>query len=526
MSNTFACDIRNNTSLGNFGRELMNPHSQDSGPLTDDGMSQESVTKAEQIAIVEPQASSERLYNVFIKSVAWPAEGRGLLHVASPMVYAKEFKIRSAFGSYIVNRNDLEIDISRKGGSLSPSSGSVIAEIEIVPHGLLVESKPPEAGTDPTSASNPNELWQDVPKDSEGMTIQLNDILRFGSYKVKVVDVVVSPESLRARSDATTLTALKPFIISPTVNDTISNDGRAPSSSNGSDGSLNGGPLCRICFEGTPVDNPSNPLVSPCHCAGSLRYIHVDCLRRWLDGQLQVKQFDEGGGSYYIRTINCEICKSVYSKSIYESILIPRPPVPHIILEDFLAPGHPLSPSQPTSKIHIIPVAPERPIRIGRSKENDVVLSDISVSRIHALLMVGSDESLRLVDLNSKFGTFIKLPDKIFHHVNSPSPLRFLIGSCLMDISTALPGRFERILPERFLGEKGAVKLVKSRPPNDRITDMVMERRRNPGAPFMSNAAISSPVSPAATLNHSVLRSPLADDEPPELQLPHREDAP
>ena len=500
----------------------MNPHSQDSGPLTDDGMSQESATKGEHVAVSESHIALERPYNVLIKSIAWPAEGRGLLHVASPMVYSKEFKIRSAYGTYVVNRSDLEIDILRKPASPIPLPGAIIAEVEIVPNGLLVECKPLEASADPALAGNPNELWQDVPKDSEGITIQLNDILRFGSYKVKVVDVVVSPESLRARADATTLTALKPFIFSPADGDTMSHDGFVPSSSNGSDGSLTGGPVCRICFEGTPADNPSNPLVSPCHCAGSLRYIHVDCLRRWLDGQLQVKQFDDGGGSYYIRTINCEICKSVYSKSIYESILIPRPPVPHIILEDFLSPGSPLSPSQPTSKIHIIPVAPERPIRIGRSKENDVVLSDISVSRIHALLMVGNDDSLRLVDLNSKFGTFIRLPDKIFHHINSPTPLRFLIGSCLMDISASMPGRFERILPERFLGEKGSVKLVKSRPPNDRIADMVMERRRNPGAPHMSTAAIASPVSPAATLNNSILRSPLADDEPPELQLPHR----
>ena len=409
----------------------MNAHPSDSGPVTDDGMSQASATKAEPNSFGNPAVPSERPYNVFIKSIAWPAEGRGLLHVASPMVYAKEFKIRSASGSYIVSRHELEMDVIRRSGeSLAPGT-LAIATIDVSPNGLLIESIPSDSIPDTAFPNNQSEMWQDVPKDSEGVTIQLTDTLRFGSYKVKVVDVVVSPESLRARTEATSLTALKPFIFLPSDGDTVSNEGYVPSSSNGSDGSVTTGPLCRICFEGTPIDDASNPLVSPCHCAGSLRYIHVNCLRRWLDGQLQVKQFDEGGGSYYIRAINCEICKSVYSKSIYESILIPRPPVPHIILEDFLAPpssGAPLSPTQPTSKIHIIPVSPDRPVRIGRSKENDVVLSDISVSRIHALLMVGNDDSLRLVDLNSKFGTFVRLPDKIFHHVNSPTPLRFLLG--------------------------------------------------------------------------------------------------
>ena len=486
-------------------------------------MSQESVPKASSPVSMVPLSLTERLHNVFVKCIAWPSEGRGLLHVASPMVFAKEFKIRSANGSYFVSRNDLEIDIFRKSNPPDPVLGTIIAGIDIAPNGLLIESVPSDSTSNDQTVASQHEMWQDVPKDSEGLTIQHNDVLRFGSYRVKVVDVVVSAEALRSRNESTTLSALRPFMFVPTDGDTASNDGYIPSSSNGSNGSVTTGPVCRICFEGTPADDASNPLVSPCHCAGSLRYIHVNCLRRWLDGQLQVKQFDDGGGSYYIRTINCEICKSVYSKSIYESILIPRPPVPHIILEDFLPPGSTTNPSQPTSKIHIIPVATEHPIRIGRSKENDVVLSDISVSRIHALLMVGhEDNSLRLIDLNSKFGTFIQLPDKIFHHFNSPTPLRFLLGSCLVDISTSLPGRFERILPERFLGEKGSIKVLKSRPPNDRMTDMILERRRNPGAPHI--AAISSPVSPAATLNHSVLRSPLADEEPPELDIPPNRD--
>ena len=91
-----------------------------------------------------------------------------------------------------------------------------------------------------------------------------------------------------------------------------------------------------------------------------------------------------------------------------------------------------------------------------------------------------------------------------------------------MDITTSQPGRFERILPERFLGERGSVKVIKSRPPTERMVEMISDRRRNP----MSSPGIASPVSPAATLNQSVLRSPLADDEPPELEVPHRETSP
>ncbi|KJH41972.1 zinc finger, C3HC4 type [Dictyocaulus viviparus] len=41
-------------------------------------------------------------------------------------------------------------------------------------------------------------------------------------------------------------------------------------------------PLCRICHCSWPSD-ASDPLISPCRCSGSLRYVHVSCLMHWLD---------------------------------------------------------------------------------------------------------------------------------------------------------------------------------------------------------------------------------------------------
>ena len=29
-------------------------------------------------------------------------------------------------------------------------------------------------------------------------------------------------------------------------------------------------------------DTDSNPLIQPCLCSGSLKYIHLDCLRQWI----------------------------------------------------------------------------------------------------------------------------------------------------------------------------------------------------------------------------------------------------
>jgi hypothetical protein len=35
---------------------------------------------------------------------------------------------------------------------------------------------------------------------------------------------------------------------------------------------------CRFCFEG-PYEN--NPLIDPCDCSGSVKYVHIQCIRTW-----------------------------------------------------------------------------------------------------------------------------------------------------------------------------------------------------------------------------------------------------
>jgi hypothetical protein len=46
------------------------------------------------------------------------------------------------------------------------------------------------------------------------------------------------------------------------------------------------GIVCRICLEEEDVKNPGeNPFITPCKCIGSMKYIHVTCLRDWLDAK-------------------------------------------------------------------------------------------------------------------------------------------------------------------------------------------------------------------------------------------------
>jgi hypothetical protein len=56
--------------------------------------------------------------------------------------------------------------------------------------------------------------------------------------------------------------------------------------------------VCRICFEKGSV---SHKLISPCRCAGSVKFIHEDCLKTWL-----------AGNEEDIDNSKCELCHTEY----------------------------------------------------------------------------------------------------------------------------------------------------------------------------------------------------------------------
>ncbi|XP_044314202.1 uncharacterized protein LOC108039207 isoform X1 [Drosophila rhopaloa] len=61
--------------------------------------------------------------------------------------------------------------------------------------------------------------------------------------------------------------------------------------SGSSQASQNSGDICRICH---CESDPQNPLLTPCYCSGSLKYVHQACLQQWLTAS---------------ETNSCELCK-------------------------------------------------------------------------------------------------------------------------------------------------------------------------------------------------------------------------
>eukprot|EP01055_Gregarina_sp_Pseudo9_P003194 Gregarina_sp_Pseudo_9__3193@NODE_337_length_3116_cov_17_791355_g317_i0_p1_GENE_NODE_337_length_3116_cov_17_791355_g317_i0NODE_337_length_3116_cov_17_791355_g317_i0_p1_ORF_typecomplete_len693_score112_87RINGv/PF12906_7/4_9e15FHA/PF00498_26/1_2e02FHA/PF00498_26/5_7e08YopYscD_cpl/PF16697_5/46YopYscD_cpl/PF16697_5/0_00035YopYscD_cpl/PF16697_5/5e02FANCL_C/PF11793_8/0_023FHA_2/PF17913_1/9_2e02FHA_2/PF17913_1/0_73DUF587/PF04532_12/0_18zfRING_2/PF13639_6/0_6_NODE_337_length_3116_cov_17_791355_g317_i0990 len=186
----------------------------------------------------------------------------------------------------------------------------------------------------------------------------------------------------------------------------------------------NGGPVCRICLC-EEEDAKNDPLVSPCKCNGSMKWIHLKCLRTWMEGRLNIKADDVGSTCFFWRPLECELCQEPYptyvdvshqrdvasqvvskqssslssrsssldpvsralricanppvDSNLVELFRIPKPAVPFVILE---------SKHQPSGNIgfHFLSFNTRDSVRLGRGHEADVRVADISVSRLHATL--------------------------------------------------------------------------------------------------------------------------------------------
>lgn len=168
---------------------------------------------------------------------------------------------------------------------------------------------------------------------------------------------------------------------------------------------------CRICFYDT--NTTENPLFSPCKCTGSVKFIHFDCLKKWLNQKLALQQIPNLQ-SYYWKSFDCELCKATYP-CIFSSYFlvciehvgtkypladIYKPPKGDFILLESLV--HEKNASRIVNVI--MPSEEKNVFKLGRGHEADVRISDISVSRFHAQLRCAKD-GYYIEDNNSKFGT-------------------------------------------------------------------------------------------------------------------------
>jgi len=89
-----------------------------------------------------------------------------------------------------------------------------------------------------------------------------------------------------------------------------------------------------------------------------------------------------------------------FNQSYHELITVEKPACPYIILEKLSLGGD----VKNSSTLSLIVPTDHEPIRLGRGHQCDLRISDISISRVHALLKY-KDGKFLVFDNESKFGT-------------------------------------------------------------------------------------------------------------------------
>ena len=175
---------------------------------------------------------------------------------------------------------------------------------------------------------------------------------------------------------------------------------------------------CRICFcEGN--FEGINPLISPCTCSGSVKYIHLNCLRKWLTTKIITKiSANNDIYCYAFKKLKCEICKSIIPeiaefRGKFLSLLdFKNIEPPYIILQSMYQYNSSNRTLSDINIIFVISLKLKRQIYIGRANISNIRLSDVSVSRNHAKLKYCNGE-FYLEDIGSIFGTLVLIQNNI-----------------------------------------------------------------------------------------------------------------
>ncbi len=154
-------------------------------------------------------------------------------------------------------------------------------------------------------------------------------------------------------------------------------------------------------------EEPNHPLISPCSCTGSMRHIHLNCLREWLEGKKHMKETPVVN-SYIWKNLECEICKTQYSDvaKMKDGSVVSL--LKYTVHEDANMYMVIESVTNTTSKtIHVINFNQRRKIKVGRGQNAEVRITDISVSRFHSQIRLNKNGEVFIEDNQSKFGTLI-----------------------------------------------------------------------------------------------------------------------
>ena len=193
--------------------------------------------------------------------------------------------------------------------------------------------------------------------------------------------------------------------------------------------------ICRICYleEESELDNP---LVHPCKCSGSLKYIHLKCLKHWImTKSCQKVEESDFCNVFLFKEVECEICKMQFPDLIkhngqYFYLLdFTKDFKNYLILETITL-------DEEGNKFLYVISLLNKEIKIGRGILSDILLSDVSVSRVHCKINIEGN-NIFLQDNDSKFGTLVLIQTPTIKIVEN-LPLFIQVGRTFLNFELKL----------------------------------------------------------------------------------------
>lgn len=347
-----------------------------------------------------------------MKSLTWTRQSHGLFDYESKSIKKKDLKATSS-GTLI-----------RRGDAVSfvtdgiPEVEDEESEEQTVMFDLKHEDRgkgtvPPYLSANLENDTN-DRLWLVIRSLKEkGYQIQRNDIIKLGRMKFRIKEFRTSKEYFNAGEDLES-----EFCEVKQVEQLESKESEDK--------------MCRVCWmDGMEEDNP---LVSPCSCTGSVKYIHFNCLQKWLLSKMTCKE-GQNHQTLSWKQFECDLCKDPFSycfkfgEKLMNIVEMDKPQdesTPYIILES-------LSIGKNSSRVvHLVKASDgHNKFTLGRGHESDLRINDISVSRLHAYLNY-SDDIWNLVDCRSKFGTLALHQGNLDLELDKPRTLQ--IGRTVVTI--------------------------------------------------------------------------------------------
>ena len=165
---------------------------------------------------------------------------------------------------------------------------------------------------------------------------------------------------------------------------------------------------CRICYM-EENDPNNNPLLNPCICSGSMKFIHYICLKHWINNNCYSKlDINKDCSILKVKPVECELCKTKFPDLIIKNgnvfnISEYKPDYSkYFIFES-------LTLDKNKNKYYYVVSLDnneKKKIYVGREKESNVLFSDISVSRTHCIFNI-QNKKIYIYDNDSTFATLV-----------------------------------------------------------------------------------------------------------------------